>query len=109
MSDKIYNGKIKSIERSKGKYTKGKRRILLSIIGIGDAIINWNKTPSGVSFPKGADIQVKMRRHDDGRWFVKEIVSIDGKALNSQQSNNTNSRKNTNNRSKKTNNRNRNE
>jgi len=109
MSDKIYNGKIKSIEKSKGKYTKGKRRILLSIIGIGDAIINWNKTPPGVSFPKGADIQVKMRRHDDGRWFVKEIVSIDGKSLNSQQSNNTNSRRNTNNRSKKTNNRNRNE
>ena len=45
MSDKIYNGKIKSIETSKVIARKGKRRILLSIIGIGDAFINWNKTP----------------------------------------------------------------
>jgi len=85
MSDKIYNGKIKSIERAKGGFNKGKRRVLLSIVGIGDAFINWNKTPRGVSFPKGADIQVKMQRHDDGRWFVKDIVSIDGTPLDSQQ------------------------
>ena len=109
MSDKIYNGKIKSVERAKAGRNKGKRRILLSIVGIGDAFINWNKTPRGVSFPKGEDIQVKMQRHDDGRWFVKEIVSVGGKSLNSQQLTKTNSRKNTNNRSKKTNNRNRNE
>ena len=109
MSDKIYNGKIKSVERAKAGHNKGKRRILLSIVGIGDAFINWNKTPRGVSFPKGEDIQVKMQRHDDGRWFVKEIVSVGGKSLNSQQLTKTNSRKNTNNRSKKTNNRNRNE
>ena len=85
MSDKIYNGKIKSIERAKGGFNKGKRRVLLSIVGIGDAFINWNKTPRGVSFPKGADIQVKMQRHDDGRWFVKDIVSINGDPLESQQ------------------------
>jgi len=109
MSDKIYKGKIKSIEKSKYGHNKGKRRILLSIIGIGDAIINWNVTPTGASFPKGADIQVKMHRHDDGRWFVRDIVSINGKPLNSQQSNNTNSRPNTNNRSKKTKSRNRDE
>ena len=53
MSDKIYNGKIKSVERAKAGRNKGKRRILLSIVGIGDAFINWNKTPRGVSFPKG--------------------------------------------------------
>ena len=108
MSDKIYNGKIKSVERSRHGANKGKRRILLSIIGIGDAIINWNKTPQGVSVPKGADIQVKMRRHDDGRWFVQDIVSIGGKQLNSQQSTNSNPRQNKNNRSKKTKSRNRN-
>ena len=58
---------------------------MLSIIGIGDAIINWKKTPKGVQFPKGADIQVKMRKHDDGRWFVKDIISINGVPLESQQ------------------------
>ena len=86
MSDKIYNGKIKSIETSKVIARKGKRRILLSIIGIGDAFINWNKTPKGVEFPKGADIQVTMFRHDDLRWFVKEIISINGKPIKSQNS-----------------------
>lgn len=73
MSDKIYNGKIKSIEKSKYGHNKGKRRILLSIIGIGDAIINWNKTPPGVSFPKGAAIQVMMRKHDDGVGLSKRL------------------------------------
>ena len=86
MSEKIYNGKIKSIETSKVIARKGKRRILLSIIGIGDAFINWNKTPKGVEFPKGADIQVTMFRHDDLRWFVKEIISINGKPIKSQNS-----------------------
>ena len=89
MSDKIYNGKIKSVETSKVIARKGKRRILLSIVGIGDAFINWNKTPKGVEFPKGADIQVKMFRHDDLRWFVKEIISINGKPVNSQSSHKT--------------------
>ena len=109
MSDKIYNGKIKSIEKGRGQYYQGKRKILLSIVGIGDAVINWNKTPSGISFPKGADIQVKMRRHDDGRWFVQDIVSIGGKPLNFPKSTNTVPLNNTNNRSKKTKSRNRNE
>ena len=45
MSDKIYNGKIKSVETMKYGFKKGQRRVLLSIIGIGDAIINWKKTP----------------------------------------------------------------
>ena len=99
MSDKIYNGKIKSIERGKRGFNKGKRRVLLSIVGIGDAFINWNKTPRGVSFPKGADIQVKMQRHDDGRWFVKDIVSINGVPLESQQQQNKSSNKRSDNQS----------
>ena len=78
MSEKIHKGKIKSIETAKGGYNKGKRRVLLSIVGIGDAFINWNKTPPGVVFPKGGDIEVKMRRHEDGRWFVTDILSIGG-------------------------------
>ena len=84
MSDKIYDGKIKSVETSKVIARKGKRRILLSITGIGDAFINWNRTPNGVEFPKGADIQVTMFRHDDLRWFVREIISINGKPIKSQ-------------------------
>ena len=83
MSGKIYKGKIKSIERARSGRNKGKRRVLLSINGIGDAFINWNKTPKGVEFPKGANIEVKMRKHEDGRWFVVEIISINGKILNS--------------------------
>ena len=81
MSEKIYKGKIKSIERAQRGFNKGKRRVLLSINGIGDAFINWNKTPKGVEFPKGANIEVKMRKHEDGRWFVIEIISINGKKL----------------------------
>jgi len=96
MSDKIYDGKIKSVETSKVIARKGKRRILLSITGIGDAFINWNRTPNGVEFPKGADIQVTMFRHDDLRWFVREIISINGKPIKSQNSNKSakNQRKN---------------
>ena len=99
MSDKIYNGKIKSVETSKIIARKGKRRILLSVIGIGDAFINWNKTPKGVEFPKGADIQVKMFKHEDQRWFVKEIISINGKTIRPPNSNKS-TRKQRNNRSR---------
>ena len=49
MSDKIYNGTVKEVKRK----NKGKRRVLLSIIGIGAAYIMWDKTPKGVSFPVG--------------------------------------------------------
>ena len=100
MSDRIYSGKIKSVERSKKGANKGKRRILLSIVGIGDAFINWNKTPKGMEFPKGADIQVTMFRHDDLRWFVKEIISINGKPITPQSSQKSSSKKE-NNRSNK--------
>ena len=106
MSNKIYNGKIKSVERSRHGANKGKRRILLSIVGIGDAFINWNKTPKGVEFPKGADIQVKMFRHDDLRWFVKEIISINGKPVRSQSSHKTSPGKKNNRSNKGVNNKN---
>jgi len=109
MSDKIYNGKIKSVETSKVIARKGKRRILLSIVGIGDAFINWNKTPKGVEFPKGADIQVKMFRHDDLRWFVKEIISINGKAITPKNSHKSSSRKENNRSTKGVNNKNQNQ
>jgi len=77
LSDKIYNGTIKAVKKGIQR-NKGKRRVLLSITGIGDAFIMWNKTPKGVSFPVGSKIQVRMSKQNDGRWFVSEIVSIDG-------------------------------
>ena len=77
MSDKVYNGTIKAVKKGMQR-NKGKRRVLLSITGIGDAFIMWDKTPKGVSFPVGSKIQVRMSKQTDGRWFVSEIVSIDG-------------------------------
>tara|TARA_B100000029_G_scaffold514395_1_gene617043 strand:- start:147 stop:3881 length:3735 start_codon:yes stop_codon:yes gene_type:complete len=76
LSDKIYNGTVKAVK--KGQH--GKRRVILSIIGIGDAFIGWNKTPRGVPFPVGAKIQARMAKHNDGRWLVTEIVTINGKS-----------------------------
>ena len=87
MSNKIYNGTVKQVKRGTDR-NKGKRRVLLSINGIGAAYIMWDKTPKGVSFPVGTKIQVRMSKHADDRWIVTEIISIDGKAPAPQQSNN---------------------
>ena len=75
------------------KNQQGRRKVILSIIGIGDAFIGWNRTPQGVSFPIGAKIQVQMYKHEDGRWLVSKIVSIAGKLLNTQQTGKSNPRK----------------
>ena len=70
MSDKVYNGTVKAVMKDQ----EGRRKVILSITGIGDAFIGWNRTPQGVSFPIGAKIQVQMYKHKDGRWLVSEIV-----------------------------------
>ena len=81
MSDKVYNGTVKAVMKNQ----QGRRKVILSIVGIGDAFIGWNRTPQGVSFPIGAKIQVQMYKHEDGRWLVSKIVSIAGKSLKTQQ------------------------
>ena len=89
MSDKVYNGTVKAVMKNQ----QGRRKVILSIVGIGDAFIGWNRTPQGVSFPIGAKIQVQMYKHEDGRWLVSEIVSIAGKSLSTQQTGKSNPRK----------------
>ena len=75
----MYNGTVKAVMKNAKEQGVN---VILSIIGIGDAFIGWNRTPQGVSFPIGAKIQVQMYKHEDGRWFVSEIVSIAGKNQN---------------------------
>ena len=50
MSDKTYNGKIKSVETVKYGFKRSAEFFIN--FGIGDAIINWKKTPKGVQFRK---------------------------------------------------------
>ena len=101
LTGEIYKGKIKHVRTSGGGANKGKRRVLLSIAGIGDAFINWNTTPEAVPFPTGADIEVRMYQHEDRRWFVEQIVSINGEKVKSQASNNSRPSRNSRNRSNK--------
>ena len=77
------------------KNQHGRRKVILSIVGIGDAFIGWNRTPQGVSFPIGAKIQVQMSKHVDGRWLVNDIVSIGGKLLQTQQTSKSNAKSKT--------------
>lgn len=57
---------------------KNGRKIVLSIRGIGTAYITKSKVPKGVEFPIGTRIQVRLSKHNDGRWLVSEIISING-------------------------------
>lgn len=83
MSEKIYNASVKQTIRKNGR-----KKIIISVRGIGVAYITNSNVPKGVLFPVGTKLQVKMSKHVDGRWLVSEIISIDGKTPAPQQSNN---------------------
>ena len=55
----------------------GRRKVLLSAPGIGDAWMGWGKTPKKLTLNPGDVLQVRLNQHDDGRWMVSDIV--DGK------------------------------
>ena len=69
---------------------QGRRKVLLSADGVGDAWIGWNKTPKDMEFNPGDSVKVKLQKHDDGRWMTTEVIgqakSKKGKKNNQQKS-----------------------
>ena len=70
MSDKTYTARVKRVWQNK----QGGRKVLLSADGVGDAWIGWNKTPKDMAFNPGDSIKVKLKKQDDGRWMVQQIL-----------------------------------
>ena len=70
MSNKTYTARVKRVWQNQ----QGRRKVLLSADGVGDAWIGWNKTPKDMEFNAGDSVKVKLQKHDDGRWMTTEIV-----------------------------------
>jgi RecA/RadA recombinase len=70
MADKTYTARVKRVWHNQ----QGRRKVLLSAEGVGDAWIGWNKTPKDMDFNPGDTVKVKLQKHDDGRWMTTEVV-----------------------------------
>ena len=70
MADKTYTARVKRVWHNQ----QGRRKVLLSADGVGDAWIGWNKTPKDMEFNSGDTVKVKLQKHDDGRWMTTEVV-----------------------------------
>ena len=86
MADKTYTARVKRVWQNQ----QGRRKVLLSADGVGDAWIGWNKTPKDMEFNPGDSVKVKLQKHDDGRWMTTEVIgqakSKKGKKNNQQKS-----------------------
>ena len=88
MADKTYTARVKRVWQNQ----QGRRKVLLSADGVGDAWIGWNKTPKDMEFNPGDSIKVKLQKHNDGRWMTIEVVG-QAKAKKGEKNNQQKSKK----------------
>ena len=79
IESKIHDAIVVETERQKNGRLK---RIKIDVEALGDAFITKKILPKK-AFPNETKLCVKISRHQDGRWLVSEIISINGQSYSS--------------------------
>ena len=58
-------------------------RVRITIKDVGEGFITKKNLPKGTPLPDGTSLCVEINRHQDGRWLVSKIISIDGEPYTS--------------------------